>query len=129
MGLGGSYVKFWDRGAELPSGQEVRSNIQNIITLIKEHNPDVVFLQEVSKCACVSQYVNLLDALNNELEPDYNKADKSYWQTFIPCYGSMCGPMDYSLVIFSKPSFTTCPSAHKLYVTPRDYGLSAIPEH
>ena len=117
MGVGGKYIKFWERGAELPSVSEVQSNILQIASLIKQNDPDVVFLQEVSERACVSKGVNLLKTLKEKLN-EYEERHICYWRTLLPCYGSICGLMDYSLVILSRHTTVNPPSVHKLYVSP-----------
>ena len=123
MALGKHYVTFWKRGAELPPRKEIETNIRSIISLIKSYNPDIIMLQEVSEYACVSRYVDLLQTLKSELTEYRHHRQAYYWNThYIPivCYGSISGPMDYSLVIFSKHEIVSS-QIHELYNAPESW--------
>ncbi|WP_461536145.1 endonuclease/exonuclease/phosphatase family protein [Spongorhabdus nitratireducens] len=105
MALGKHYVTFWKRNTKLPSRKEVENNIQSIIDLINQYSPDIIMLQEVSEYACVSRYADVLGTLKSELIGYPYCCSTYYWNThYLPilCYGSISGPMDFSLVIFSK---------------------------
>ena len=101
----GKYTRFWEYNPhDMPSQKQVEATLQDIRRVIAEQDPDIVFLQEASRYSVISHYIDQISGIREELGEGYCQKSQYYWNNaFVPT-PNMFGPMDYSLVIFSRYS-------------------------
>ena len=99
----GEYRRFWQPDEkDMPSKEQVRETLAGILRVIKEEQPDILFLQEASRHSVISHYFDQITAIKAVLEEGYCIRSEYYWNKRYVPDGKMWGPMDYSLVIFSR---------------------------
>ena len=99
----GKYTRFWEfRIHEMPSREVVESTLNDMKRVIREQNPDILFLQEASQHSVISHYIDQVAGIREALGEGFCQKNQYYWNNrFVPA-PNMLGAMDYSLVIFSR---------------------------
>lgn len=99
----GKYVPFW-RGTveDMPSLAVVKATLRDMKRVIREQDPDIIFLQEASRHSVISHYIDQVAGIAEELGEDFCQKSQYYWNSIFVPATNMMGAMDYSLVIFSR---------------------------
>ncbi|MCL6269281.1 endonuclease/exonuclease/phosphatase family protein [Sansalvadorimonas sp. 2012CJ34-2] len=102
--LAGTYYPYWaEDSSKFLKESDIESNLDRIIEVIKNANPDILQLQEVHFTHPVTFHKNQLEMLYRKLAdklPCYSSA--SYWKsTFIP-QKHLTGTIDMRLVTMSR---------------------------
>ena len=99
----GKFTRFWEfKTQEMPPKEKVEIVLQDIRRVIREQKPDILFLQEVSRHSIISHYIDQLSGIRDELGESYCQKSHYYWNNLFVPAPNMLGPMDYSLVAFSR---------------------------
>ena len=99
----GKYNRFWEyRPHKMPTQEMVEATFQDIKRVIREQNPDILFLQEASRYSVISHYIDQIQSIRKELGSGYCQKSEFYWNNIFVPTPNMFGPMDFSLVIFSR---------------------------
>ena len=102
--LAGSFYPFWEEDRETPlTKAELSTNLEKIVNVIREVDPDILQLQEVHLTHPITFHQNQLNLLYEKLAdrlPCYSHA--SYWKArFIP-QKKLMGNIDMQLMTMSR---------------------------
>lgn len=123
---GKGYVFYYDlpdnKGKDLrPTRKSLETTLQGIVDLIKQHDPDILLIQELHEGAKATdfedQLVTLQRALGEQAYPC--TADAFYWKAdFVP-HPAIMGSVGMKLATFSKYKMTNG-KRHQLPLMPAD---------
>ena len=103
-----NYVFFYDTyngdGPDIrPSSKDIAWTINEVVRVIKEENPDVVFLQEVDDNAKRTDYENQVARLMSLLPKEYSSYTAAwYWKAAFVPHPKIMGRVGMKNVIISK---------------------------
>ena len=102
--LAGEYFPYWEDGNNQQlHEQDIARNLDKIIRVIREVDPDILQLQEVHFTHPITFHKNQLDMLYRKLSdrlPCYSHA--SYWQATFAPHRRLMGNIDMRLVTMSR---------------------------